>query len=173
MVDNKKIQSLSGEILSGGDIKSAIVQHGATEEHLKASRILVDQVRQAPKSKTTLYRGLSTEKEGTWLDTIKVGEDVSMGRLTSFSASREKAALYSEKSSGIRKYELRIEGTSQSFATDKLTGMEHLEHLTDGDFKVIKISGEERVKWGSSKWGPARNIVKMKRVITLRQVGVF
>ena len=112
--------------MSGGDIKEAMIVSGATDEHLKAARILVEQARMSPEAKTKLFRGLSVDKAGTWLDTIQVGEDVTMSRLTSFSASREKAALYADKSRGSFKYELHIEGSSKSFATDKITGMGHM-----------------------------------------------
>ena len=153
--------------MSGGDIKEAMIVSGATDEHLKAARILVEQARMSPEAKTKLFRGLSVDKAGTWLDTIQVGEDVTMSRLTSFSASREKAALYADKSRGSFKYELHIEGSSKSFATDKITGMGHMEHLTDGDFKVMKISGEEKVVWSREaqvRYGEEPSLVKMRRV---------
>ena len=152
--------------MSGGDIKEAMIVSGATDEHLKAARILVEQARMSPEAKTKLFRGLSVDKAGTWLDTIQVGEDVTMSRLTSFSASREKAVLYADKSRGSFKYELHIEASSKSFATDKITGMGHMEHLTDGDFKVIKISGEEKVVWSREaqvRYGEEPSLVKMRR----------
>jgi hypothetical protein len=165
-IDNRKIGAVSEAILTGGDVNERGIDAGASDDHIGAARSLVESVRSADEKEVALYRGISSDKPIESIESLKPGDSIEMARLTSFSEGRDYAALYSEKSGGMLKYEIQLHGTAKTVPTDQLTGQKHREHITHGKFEVVSVQQGERIGWFG-------NHTRYKLQITVRQVGVL
>ena len=79
------------------------------------------------------------------MDSLKVGETLSLDRLTSFTTDPGYAARYGAASTA-KKYLLELRGKSKTISTDRISGLNHKEHITLGKFRVVSISPGKRVK---------------------------
>jgi len=164
-IDARKISYISEAILSGGDIEDAQVSAGATDEHVKAANVLVDTIRKGIETDETLYRGIGSSESIKSLENAKIGNTLTLGRVTSFTGLEVIAAEYAgergHESNLKYKYMIRTIGILKATPTDKHTGLRHEEYITHGKFKVVKV---EKVNPDESDF---------RKIITIRQVGVF
>ena len=133
------------------------------QEHAKAARILINGIRSSTEINEPLFRGVWSNKEIPDLDRLISGQQLSLGHVSAFSFSDKTAAFYSV---GEVNYLLKTVGPVKGLATDKLTDLGHEEVLTEGLFEVVSVGGFTKIKTSGQT-------TEFKKVITLRQIGVF
>ena len=174
-IDATKIAYVSEAMLTGGDIDDAGISAGASDDHIEAAGELVKAIQQSSEMGTPLFRGLGNSSPLKNIEALKVGDSVTMDRITSFTADASQAAYYAAHTilhqDGVvfqerttHRYELQTVGPVKAFATDKYSGLQHQEFITQGKFIV------ESVALGL-EYAPGK--FQYDRVIKLRQVGVF
>lgn len=166
-ITGKEVAEESHVLITGGEP----IYTGQEQE----AAILVNAVRQGEIVPSNLYRGLSFDQEDTTnplyqqLKKIKVGETITLDRLSSFTSERSLAAYYATIGSEAVKthdFEFILQG-SKAVYMDDLTGMAQGEYITHGKFEVTSVegAGEERSHHGL----PAL----YKKRIYMRQLNVF
>ena len=165
-IDATKIAYVSEAMLTGGDIDDAGISAGASDDHIEAAGELVKAIQQSSEMGTPLFRGLGNSSPLKNIEALKVGDSVTMDRITSFTAVASQAAYYAAHTieGTTHRYELQTVGPVKAFATDKYSGLQHQEFITQGKFIV------ESVALGL-EYAPGK--FQYDRVIKLRQVGVF
>lgn len=123
----------TGMVLGTGDMTDQA-------EVVNSARFLVDGVRSAEPAEVDLYRGINSNHPIPALDDLKPGEEMRLGRITSFTEDQEQANRYG---GGSRPYEIRLRGRAQTLPTDQHTSMSHREHVTFGRFRVVETLQEE------------------------------
>jgi SPP1 gp7 family putative phage head morphogenesis protein len=179
LIDGRKTSYMSNAIIKNESTEEASIMVGATEDHLKSAKVLLDGIRKAEVSEESLHRSLvfgdqineKTKVLKMALDNIKVGETISMDRISSFSSDPSWAAYYgvAGKHKEILNYKLEIIGPHKAFQTDVYTGLSHKESVTEGLFEVVEIKG----KSVSNIAYPYNGQVRYSKTIVLRQKEVF
>lgn len=157
-------------------------------------RPLVDAIRNAPKRDTTLYRAVYAvppdETRGDFartLEALKPGDRFDLNRISSFSASREQAGQFAMTPQSISagttdpggdmhpsdaddyvNYEFKLEGEHTSLDVSKESRYGEKEHLTFGQFEVVRIEHSTHVMAKTLGTFP----VNYRRTIVVRQVSV-
>jgi hypothetical protein len=165
-IDAKKIAYVSEAMLIGGDIDDAGISAGASDDHIEAAGELVRAIRQSSEVGTPLFRGLGRTEPLANIEALKVGDSITLDRITSFTSVASQAAHYAAHSTeGVTyKYELQTVGSVKAFSTDRYSGLQHQEFITQGKFIVESV--EPGLEYAPGKF-------QYNRVIKLRQVGVF
>ena len=152
-------------------------------QQVATAKILVDEIRRAPLLLNDLWRGIAASNPTlrAELENATVGQTISLGRITAFTTSRTQATRYAEKAAIAASVEydpdlplflLRVEGKSQSLETDRLTGMDHQEHLTTGLFEVVRFE-DPRAHSGEVMTPEIAKAARLRPTIVIRQKGVF
>jgi len=165
-IDSRKVAKVSEAMLTGGDIDDAGINAGASGDHIEAAGELVRAIRQSNEVAVPLFRGVGSNVPLGNIEHLRVGETVSLNRITSFSQDRDQAAYYAQHADykySSHRYEFQTVGPIKAFATDAHSGLAHNEYITQGKFIVSAIATD--VNYTDS--------YRYTRVITLQQVGVF
>ena len=174
-----------------------------TQKDIEKVRPLVEAIRQAPEATMPLYRAIGVSKPYTIgktvynaeakFDNLKVGDTMSLDRVTSFSGEPEIAAQFAATPQSIASgvfdpsgdmhpddakdysnYQIIIEGPHKSLDVAPYSRYGEKERLTHGKFEVVKVENwTATVIKGPKGSGLPNIVVPYKRTITVRQVATY
>jgi hypothetical protein len=109
----------------------------------KEAKLIVEAIRNQPENEVKLHRGISFTQPYSALESAAIGQSITLDRISSFSENREVANTYANLNpERPHRYELILVGSAKTLKTDEFSGLTHKEHITTGEFEIVKIEPE-------------------------------